>query len=67
MDERIIMIDIIIMVVLVIFSAYFSATETAFSTMNRTRMRALAEDNRKARLALSLVESYDKLITTILI
>ena len=58
---------IIPMVVCVILSAYFSATETAFSTMNRTRMKALADDNKKAKLALSLVESYDKLITTILI
>ena len=57
------------MVVCVIFSAYFSATETAFSTMSRTRMKTIAEDknNKRARLALELVENYDKLITTILI
>ena len=58
---------IIPMVVCVIFSAYFSATETAFSTMNRTRMKTLAETNKRAKLALSLAEDYDKLITTILI
>ncbi|MBR2459849.1 MAG: HlyC/CorC family transporter [Clostridia bacterium] len=55
------------MAVCVIFSAYFSATETAFSTMNRTRMKTLAEDNKRAKLVLDLFEKYDKLITTILI
>ena len=59
---------IIVMVVCLIFSAYFSATETAFSCANKTRLRALAErGNKKAELALSLAEKYDKLISTILI
>ena len=62
------MISIAIMVVLVIMSAYFSATETAFSTVNKTKLKTLAEkDNRKAKLALSLSENYDRLISTILI
>ena len=34
---------IIFMAVLVIFSAYFSATETAFSTLNRARVKADAD------------------------
>ena len=59
---------IIGILVLVLFSAYFSATETAFASLNRTRLRTLAEDgNKKARLALSLSENYDKLLSTILI
>ena len=58
---------LIIMAVCLVLSAYFSATETAFSTMNRTRMKTLAEDNKRAKLALELSEKYDKLITTILI
>ena len=58
---------IIPMVVCVIFSAFFSATETAFSTMSRTRMKTLAETNKRAKLTLDLAEDYDKLITTILI
>ncbi|MBQ9796081.1 MAG: HlyC/CorC family transporter [Clostridia bacterium] len=62
------MIPILIMVALVILSAYFSATETAFSTVNKTKLKTLAEkDNRKAKLVLSLSENYDKLISTILI
>ncbi|MBO7763199.1 MAG: HlyC/CorC family transporter, partial [Clostridia bacterium] len=60
--------QITIMIILVLCSAYFSATETAFSTMNKTRLRALAENgNRRAAMALSLVEHYDTLISTILI
>ncbi|MBO5454423.1 MAG: HlyC/CorC family transporter [Clostridia bacterium] len=59
---------IIIMVLCVIMSAYFSATETAFSSLNKTRLKTLVEKgNRKAELALNLSEKYDKLISTILV
>ena len=59
---------IIIMIVLVIFSAYFSATETAFSSLNRTRLKALAEKgDKRAKRAYEISERYDKLISTILI
>ena len=59
---------IIIMVICLLSSAYFSATETAFSCANKTRLRALAEKgNKKAELAASLAEKYDRLISTILI
>lgn len=60
--------SIVAMIVCVILSAYFSATETAFSSLNKTRMRAMAENgNRSARLTLQLAENYDRLISTILI
>ena len=36
-----------IMVFLVIMSAYFSATETAFSSLNKTRIKTLAEKDEK--------------------
>lgn len=56
------------MVICVILSAYFSATETAFSSVNKTRLKFLAESgSRKAQLAHSLSEDYDRLISTILI
>ena len=59
---------IIAMVICVILSAYFSATETAFSSVNKTRLKVLAENgNRKAALAHSLAEDYDRLISTILV
>ena len=60
--------SIVAMVFCVIMSAYFSATESAFSSLNKTRLKALSEKgNKKADLALSLEEKYDKLISTILI
>ncbi|MBR5472775.1 MAG: HlyC/CorC family transporter [Clostridia bacterium] len=59
---------IIIMVICLIGSAYFSATETAFSCANKTRLRALAEKgNKRAELASKLADKYDRLISTILI
>ncbi|MEA4955057.1 MAG: hemolysin family protein [Pseudoflavonifractor sp.] len=55
-------------VVLVAFSAFFSATETAFTSLNRVRLKAKADGgDSRARLALDLEEGYDKLLTTILI
>ncbi len=57
-----------IIVVCVIMSAYFSATETAFSTFNKIRLKTMAEKgNKKAALALKLEDNYDSLISTILI
>lgn len=59
---------ILIMIVLVIFSSYFSATETAFSSLNRTRLKAMAEKgDKRAKRAYDISERYDKLISTILI
>ena len=60
--------SLIIMGVCLIGSAYFSATETAFLSMNKTRMKTLAEKgNKRAETALDLSDKYDKLISTILI
>ena len=60
--------QIILIVILIILSGYFSATETAFTSVNRIRMKNLAGDgNKKAEKVLSLSERYDKLLTTILI
>lgn len=51
-----------------ILSSYFSATETAFSSANSTRLKTLAEKgSKKAKLACELLEHYDKLLSTILI
>ncbi|MBQ3225772.1 MAG: HlyC/CorC family transporter [Clostridia bacterium] len=59
---------IMVLVVLVLLSAYFSATETAFSSLNKTRLKTMVEKgNKKAALALKLSEEYDRLISTILI
>ena len=56
------------MIVLVCFSAYFSATETAFSSLNRIRLKNYAaEGDRRAKLAYQLSENYDELLSTILV
>ena len=59
---------LIIILLCVVMSAYFSATETAFNTFNKIRVKNLAEKgNRKASRAIELAEDYDTLISTILI
>ncbi len=59
---------IAVIAVLVMMSAYFSATETAFSSLNKIRLKSLANNgNKRAAHALSLLENYDKLLSTILI
>jgi putative hemolysin len=58
----------ILMFVLVAFSAFFSASETAYTSFNRTKMKNLAaEGNKRAASALKLAESYDKVLSTILV
>ena len=60
--------QIAIIVFCIIMSAYFSATETAFSTFNKIRVKNLAEKgNKKAATVIKLSENYDTLISTILI
>ncbi len=59
---------ILFMVLCLIGSGYFSATETAFSCMNKTRLKTMVEKgNKRAALALKLSDKYDRLISTILI
>jgi len=60
--------QIAIIVFCVLMSAYFSATETAFSTLNKIRIKNLAEDgNKKAKLVYKLSEKYDTMISAVLI
>lgn len=59
---------IAVLCVLIILSAYFSATETAFSSLNKIRMKNMAaEGNKRAKLVLKLSEKFDNLLTTILV
>ena len=59
---------VIILVALLILSAFFSATETAFTSLNRTRLKLLADDGKKsAKKALKHADNYDRLLYTILI
>lgn len=60
--------SILILVLLITMSAYFSATETAYSSLNKIKLKSIAnKGNKKAKLALELSEKYDSVISTILI
>ncbi|MER2109763.1 MAG: hemolysin family protein [Desemzia incerta] len=59
---------IIFLGLLIAASAFFSASETAYTSLNRMRLKELAEDgDKKAKLALSLADNYDTLLSTILV
>lgn len=56
------------MVLCIILSALFSATETAYNSVNKIKMISLAENgNKKAAAVLDIVEKYDKFLTTVLV
>lgn len=56
------------MAFLIILSAYFSATETAFTSVNRIKLKNMAGDgNMRAKKVLLLEERYDTLLSTILV
>ncbi len=65
MDDGISQVTILIIVLLI--SAYFSATEIAFLNYSKSRMKNLAVSNKKATLVLKLEDNYDNLMTTVLI
>ena len=59
---------LIVMIVLVLLSAFFSMTETVFSTVNTVRLTLLAETGKKrAQKALWIAEHFDRTLTTILV
>ena len=59
---------LVALVILVAFSAFFSASETAFSSLNQIRLKSRAEDgDTSAARVLAMSEKYDKLLSTILI
>lgn len=59
---------IVALVILVLMSAWFSSTETAYSSVNKIRLKSKAEDgNLRAQKALALLDQYDKLLSCILI
>ena len=60
--------SIIIILICLLLSAYFSATETALSTFNKVKIKTLAEKgNKKAQKVLNISEQYDRMLSTILI
>lgn len=68
MDDLSIVGYVIGILVCVLFSGFFSASETALTTVNRIRLKTLAENGDSgAALVLKVSENYDKMLTTILI
>ncbi len=60
--------EIVIIAILIAFSAIFSSTETAFSSVNKIRMKNLAASgNKKAALVMKIKDSFDKALTAILV
>lgn len=60
--------SLILIVICIILSAYFSATETSFSSLNKIKMKNLAaKGNKRAELVLKLADDFDGLLSTILI
>lgn len=61
-------IQCIILIILIILSGFFSSAETALTTCNRVRMRALEEEgSKRASIVNKILESYSKMLSTILI
>lgn len=59
---------IILIAILILFSAFFSASETAFTSLNRIRLKnAVDNGDKKAAWVLRMSENFDKLLTTVLV
>ena len=59
---------LVVIFVCIMMSAYFSATETAFLSINKIRLKTMAEDgNKKAAKVLKLADDFDSMISTVLI
>ena len=57
-----------ILLVCVALSAFFSASETSFTSVNKVKLKTMMQNgSKRAKLAYTLAEDYDRLITTILI
>ncbi len=62
------MTNVIIIIVLILLSAFFSASEMAFSSVNRIRLRNFSnQGDKRADVALKIVNDFDKALTAILI
>lgn len=61
-------ISFLILIVLLLLSAFFSSAETALTTVNRIRIRTLIEEgNKKAQVVQNILDHYSKMLSTILV
>ena len=60
--------QIIILIILLFFSGFFSSAETSLTTVNKIRMRSLAEEgNKRAKKVIAITEDSGKMLSAILI
>ena len=60
--------QLIILIILLILSAFFSSAETALTTVNRMRIRGLADEgNKRAKTVLKITDNSSKMLSSILI
>ncbi len=61
-------IQLIVIVILLMLSAFFSSAETSLTTVNKVRLKSLEEQgNKNAKRVLKILENYGKMLSTILI
>ena len=61
-------IQFVILAILLLLSAFFSSAETALSTVNRVRIRALAEEgDKRAATVQTILDHYSKMLSTVLV
>ena len=61
-------IQLVTILILICFSAFFSSAETALTTVNRVRMKGLADEgDKRAKTVLDVLERYGKMLSAILI
>jgi len=61
-------IQIIVLIILLFLSAFFSSAETSLTTVNKIKMRALAEEgNKKAEMVIQITDDSSKMLSAILI
>ncbi|MDR1099781.1 MAG: hemolysin family protein [Treponema sp.] len=59
---------IAVLIILLCFSAFFSSSETSFSSLSRIKLKNLAaRNNKRAKLAMKLLDKYDNILSTVLI
>ena len=61
-------VKLVVIIILIVLSAFFSSAETALSTVGEIKVRSLVEEKRKGAAVLSkVIENYSKMISAILI
>lgn len=67
-DTTSIAVQIVVLIILICLSAFFSASETAFSTFSKSKMKTEADEgDKRSKLVIKLSDKYDKLLSTILV